>query len=114
MFLQDRNTDGRYQDAEDFPLLQPQAQAEVTEPEKEVSTGQEENDAENQLSVSRGHRHLVNPTPPPTERIWECTVLDIPSFEVRSAVEGPTFQVNENTQCEEVFNQIFTPEMLEY
>lgn len=111
-------SDGRNQDSEDFPLPQPQAQAEVREREIEVSIVQEENNAGNQLSVSRGHRHSVNPvrrgTPPPTERIWEENVLDIPSFEFRSAAEGPTFEVNENTTCEAVFNEIFTPEMLEY
>ncbi|CAK1592332.1 unnamed protein product [Parnassius mnemosyne] len=61
----------------------------------------------NEVIVRRG-------TPPPNDTIWEDTVSNIASIDFRSPEKGPTFEVHENTTCEEVFDHLFTTEMIEY
>ncbi|CAG4988461.1 unnamed protein product [Parnassius apollo] len=53
-------------------------------------------------------------TPPPNDTIWEDTVSNIASIDFRSPEKGPPFEVHENTTCEEVFDNLFTTEMIEY
>ncbi|XP_045459219.1 piggyBac transposable element-derived protein 4-like [Melitaea cinxia] len=53
-------------------------------------------------------------SPQPMDIAWEETVTNITPYEFRSTAVGPTFEIDDNSTCEYVFNQLFTADMIDY
>ncbi|KAJ2937702.1 hypothetical protein O0L34_g17813 [Tuta absoluta] len=58
-------------------------------------------------------RNLARPGTPITEE-WEDTVADIPVFDFDHTRCGPAVHIDENTTASQLFDLMFTPDLMEY